>query len=279
MTDALNQTAEWNAALPLLQCPDCAGDLRQGEDGALRCPACAKDFPTSQGFLNVMGRLSGNNRVAAEYYNGPLWPKFRFWEFATFFFHGGSRRSRAQVLKHLPNLSGTRLLEVAVGDGSNLPLIPTDCEVFGIDISVSQLTDCLRKHPGRARLALGEAESLPFRDNAFDNVLSFGAFNYFSDPLKSLREMVRVVKPEGSIVVSDEYPNLPNRMIFHKIGLPQVDHWFLSRFMQLGEDFTRMVEKHRDMKLEPIFSQALDECRIYSLWSKLAYCAVGRPKK
>ena len=183
-------------------------------------------------------------------------------------------------MKHLGNLSGTRLLEVAIGDGSNLPLIPPDCEVFGNDISIVQFRDCRRKHGDRnARLLLGEAESLPFRDNTFDNVLSFGAFNYFSDPVKSLREMARVVKPEGRIVVSDEYPSLPNRMIFHKIGLPGVDRWIMSRFLRLGDRFTDMVEKYRDMKLEPIFSEALEDFQIHPLWSKLAYVVVGRPKK
>jgi ubiquinone/menaquinone biosynthesis C-methylase UbiE len=227
----------------------------------------------------VLGALTGNNKVAAEFYDGPLWPKFRFWEHFTFFLNGGARRARSQVLKHLPRLGGTRLLEVAIGDGSNLPLIPPDCEVYGNDISVVQLRDCRRKFPDRhLRLVLGEAESLPFRDHTFHNVLSVGALNYFDDPLQSLREMARVVKPDGLIVVSDEYPSLPNRMLGHWIGLPQLDRWILSRLMCLGDAFTEMVDRHRNLQIEPIVSQALADYRIHSLWGKVGYCVVGRPK-
>lgn len=274
------QPPSWSSALPLLQCVACGGPIEARGEDAFACGTCGRAYPLREGFLDVMGELGGNNKVAADFYDGPLWPKFRFWEHFTFFFQGGARRARTKVMKHLPALSGTRLLEVAIGDGSNLPLIPPDCEVFGNDISVVQLRDCRRKHGGRnVRLLLGEAESLPFRDNTFDNVLSFGAFNYFNDPVKSLREMARVVKPEGLIVVSDEYPSLPNRLIFHKIGLPGVDHWILSRFMRLGDQFTDMVDKYRDMKLEPIFSEALEDFQIHPVWCKVGYVVVGRPKK
>jgi len=280
MSHDLTQSSAWADALPLLQCTHCGSDLEAQSEHAFCCRGCGQTFPMREGFLDAMGDLAGNNRVAADYYDGPLWPKFRFWERLTFFLHGGTRRARGKVIRHLPDLSGTRLLEVAIGDGSNLPLIPPDCDGYAIDISVVQMRDCRRKYPERrVHLVLGEAEALPFCDNTFDNVFSFGAFNYFSDPLKSLREMARVVKPEGLIVVSDEYPSLPNRMLFRKIGLLQVDRWIMSRLLHLGNEFTELVEKHRDLKLEPIFSQVLEDYQIESLWCKLAYCVVGRPKR
>jgi ubiquinone/menaquinone biosynthesis C-methylase UbiE len=229
--------------------------------------------------LDMLPPLKGNNRVAADFYNGPLWPRFRFWEWFTFLCNGGERRARRQVMKFLPNLSGTRLLEVAIGDGANLPLVPGDCQVYGNDISAVQLAGCRRRFPKRdLRLFLGEAETLPFRDHAFDNVLSVGAFNYFNDPLKALREMARVVKPGGLVVVSDEVPNLPNRMIGRWIGLPQLDRWIMSRFMHLGPDFTDMVDRHRNLKLEPIVREVLADWQIHSLWFRVGYCIVGRPK-
>jgi ubiquinone/menaquinone biosynthesis C-methylase UbiE len=272
-------TGPWAADCELMQCPDCAGRLEPGEADGLRCQGCARAFGVRDGFLDMLRPLEGNNRVAADFYNGPLWPRFRFWEWFTFLCNGGERRSRQKIMKHLPNLSGTRLLEVAVGDGANLPLIPEGCRVYGNDISVVQLDNCRRKFPRRdLRLFLGEAEALPFRDHTFDNVLSVGAFNYFNDPLKALKEMARVVKPGGLVVVSDEVPNLPNRMIGHWIGLPQLDRWILSRFMHLGPEFAHMVDKHRHLKLEPIVREALTDWHIHSLWWGIGYCIVGRPK-
>jgi ubiquinone/menaquinone biosynthesis C-methylase UbiE len=269
----------WISDCEILQCPDCGGGLEPGSGDGLACPACRRSFPFHDGILDMLPPLEGNNRVAADFYNGPLWPRFRFWEWFTFLCNGGERRARRKVMRHLPNLSGTRLLEVAIGDGANLPLVPEDCQVWGNDVSAVQLAACRRRFPGRnLRLFLGEAEALPFRDHAFDNVLSFGAFNYFNDPLKSLKEMARVVRPGGVIVVADELPSLPNRMIGRWIGLPQLDRWILSRFMHLGPEFTDMVDRHRDLKLEPIVREVLTDWRIHSLWFHVGYCIVGRPK-
>jgi len=91
--------------------------------------------------------------------------------------------------------------------------------------------------------------------------------------------MARVVKPGGLIVVSDEYPDLPNRMAGHWIGLPPFDRWFISRVLRLGPKFAEMVDRHRHMKLEPIFDQVLEDWRLESLWSKLGYVVVGRAQQ
>jgi len=279
---ANRRTAEtnWAGEAPLMRCVDCGGAMQPSDGDALDCSNCGRKYPVRDGVLQMMGDLQGNNKVAADFYDGPLWPKFRFWEHFTFFVNGGRKRCRRQVLKHLPDLSGTRLLEVAIGDGSNLPFIPDDCQVYGVDISTVQLADCRRKFPGRdVRPILGEAERLPFREDTFDNVLSFGALNYFNDPLAAMKEMARVCKPEGRIAVSDEYPGLTNKMLFRRIGLPQVDRWIMSRLLMLGPEFTDMIDRHRHMKIEPIMSESLDDWELHSLWMKVAYCVSGRPKK
>ena len=275
-------TSTWALDCELMQCPDCGGRLEPAatpSSEGLACLRCQRTFPIRDGLLDMLPPLEGNNKVAADFYNGPLWPRFRFWEWFTFLCNGGERRARRQIMKYLPNLSGTRLLEVAIGDGANIPLIPSDCQVYGNDISTEQLKNCRRNYPERElHLLLGEAESLPFRDHTFDNVLSVGAFNYFNDPLKSLQEMARVVKPGGLIVISDEVPNLANRMIGHWIGLPKLDRWIMSRFMHLGPEFTDVVDRHRNMQLEPIVREVLTDWQIHSLWFTVGYCIVGRPK-
>lgn len=279
MTSAPTLTHSWASDCEILQCLDCGGRLEPADE-ALACMACRRSYPIREGMLDTMPQLTGNNQIAAEYYDSPLWPKFRFWEWFTFMLSGGTRRARSQVTQHLENLPGSRLLEVAIGDGDNVPLIPEDCQIYGNDISEVQLAGCRRRHGNRhLRLIKGEAEKLPFRDNTFDNVLSLGAFNYFNDPLQSLREMARVVKPGHRIVVCDEYPYLPNLLWGHRIGLPKLDRWILSSLMHLGPKFTEMVDKHRDLKLEPLADAVLEDWKIHTIWSKLAYVIVGRPKK
>lgn len=51
---------------------------------------------------------------------------------------------------------------------------------------------------------VANAEYLPFADNSFDRLISFGGLNVFGDIKKALSEMVRVVKPGGKILVGDE---------------------------------------------------------------------------
>ncbi len=67
-------------------------------------------------------------------------------------------------------------------------------------------------------------------------------------------------------------------MIGHWLGLPQLDRWIMSRLLRLGPEFTEMVDRHRNMKLEPVFAAALRDWQMHSLWCKMGYVVVGRPK-
>ena len=109
----------------------------------------------------------------------------------------------------------------------------------------------------------------------FDAVLSIGAFNYFNDPEAALREMVRVARPGAPIVISDEMPNLTERMLGHKLGIPGLDRWIVSRLMHLGDAFTDMVERHRDLDIPAIAGRVLKGYRFESVWRGLGYVLVG----
>src|SRR5689334_6763496 len=135
--------SKWEAVVKELRCVTCEGPLQCESPTALRCDTCGRIFPIERGVLRMKSQYEGNNAIAAEYYNSSLWPKFRFWESLAYLPRGGERRARNEMLRHLPNLSGTRLLEVAIGDGRNMPLIACDCQVFGVDISSVLLEKCL----------------------------------------------------------------------------------------------------------------------------------------
>jgi ubiquinone/menaquinone biosynthesis C-methylase UbiE len=269
--DQLDQADLW-------RCTSCDGPLRGTPDGAsMACRKCGQVYPTRDGVLIVKETVSDNNKVAVDFYNSPLWPKFRFWEWFTFLCNGGEKRSRDKVLRHLPKRANLRLLDVAIGDGVYLDWLPKDWSVVGIDVSTSQLEACRKRANGRdLTLILGEAEDLPVQDARFDAALSIGGFNYFNDPEKALREMVRAVKPGGTIVVSDEIPNLTDRMFFRKVGLPGVDRWIVSKMLKLGDDFTDMVEKYRTLDVQAIAGRVLPGCRYEKIWMGVGYVLVGK---
>jgi len=160
-----------------------------------------------------------------------------------------------------------------------MPLIPRDCQVFGVDISSVLLQKCQADYADRNPcLIVGEAESLPFPDATFDNVLSLGAINHVNDPGQALREMARVVKAGGLVVVADEMPDLPNRQIAHKLGLHKLQQWILSRVFCLGQ-FSQVILQHTDLKIEPLVDAALCDWKIHRIWGNLGYCVVGRPRR
>jgi ubiquinone/menaquinone biosynthesis C-methylase UbiE len=267
------------------RCPRCQAGLKlAGDDGpgavdtlAVVCPACAASYRVDNQILVLKDQTSKNNLVAQEFYDSPLWPKFRFWEKFTWFCNGGERRARNQVLEHLPQKPTLDLLDVAIGDGVYLDWLPADWRIAGIDISWSQLRACHRRAASRkVWLAQCEAEQLPLASRQFDAVLSIGAFNYFNDPEGSLREMVRVAKPGAPIVISDEMPNLTDRMLGRKLGLPGIDRWIVSRVMHLGDSFTDLVERYRDLNIQEIAGRVLPDFRFEIVWHGVGYVLVGQ---
>jgi ubiquinone/menaquinone biosynthesis C-methylase UbiE len=268
----------WTIDPDLWRCVACHAPLAPSAEG-LVCGACGRVYPVRGGVLVVREQNEGNNQVVRDFYNGPLWPKFRFWEWFTFLCNGGERRSRNKVLRHLPSGPGLKLLDVAIGDGVYVDWLPRDWSIVGIDISTAQLAACRARAGDRdLPLVLGEAEDLPFQDGRFDAVLSIGGFNYFNDPERSLREMVRVTKPGGTIVISDEVPNLTDRMPGHFLRLKPLmalERRMVARWMHLGEAFTDIVERHRDLDVAAIGRKVLPNCRYEQIWQGVGYVLVG----
>jgi SAM-dependent methyltransferase len=232
------------------------------------------DYPARGGIVEAIGPLSGRNKIAAAFYDGPGWRRFRPWEHAFLALQGGQRRARLPVLKHLPNRAEARVLEVGIGEGDNLPFLPSGWEVHGVDIARTRLEDCLGRLPTMAgRLAWAEGERLPYEDQSFDASFTVGGFNYFGDHAAALGEMARVTRPGGVLVVADEAPWLHRCGIGHLIGVPRIDAaWF--RLLGLDRDFADMVLAQR-LDLNTLFPEA-EGWRRSSIWHGLGYCAVRR---
>jgi SAM-dependent methyltransferase len=273
------RSTSWTAGFDPWRCVACGSGL-EGAPDALACGSCGHVYPIRDGVLVVRDEVADNNRVARDFYNGPLWPKFRVWEHVFWFFNGGERRAREKVLRHLPTGPALRLLDVAIGDGVYLDWLPRDWQITGVDISTAQLAACRRRAEGRdVRLTLAEAEDLPFRDGQFDAVLSIGGLNHFNHPGRALDEMARVAKRGAPVVVSDEVPDLTGRMLGHMTGIPaliRLDNWFVAHVMHLGRDFTDLVERNRHLDVAALGRKALEDCTFEWIWRKGGYVLVGK---
>ena len=112
-----------------------------------------------------------------------------------------------------------RVLEVGVGSGLNFPLYGRQVEiVFGIDPSPGLLAIARRRAVVagiHADFLLGSAIAIPLADNTIDTVVMTWTLCSIPDPFAALREMRRVLKPDG-------------RLLFVEHGLspePHVERW------------------------------------------------------
>jgi SAM-dependent methyltransferase len=266
----------WTSDPGPLRCPRCRGALGRTDSGfACEAEGCGASLPVRDGVLIVRDAPTGDNQIAAEFYDSELWPKVRLWEHLFWVLNGGERRARDVVLRHLPKCPALRLLDVAIGDGVYTSWLPEDWSIVGVDISMTQLAACQRRNCGcNLRLVLGEAEDLPFRDREFDAVLSNGGFNHFNDPEAALREMARVAKPGARVVVADELPDFLG--FGHWLGLPGLDRWIASRLMSMGDEFAGLIERHRNIDIAAIGRRVLNDSRYEIIWRGGGYLMVGK---
>lgn len=153
------------------------------------------------------------------------------------------RRDLTRLLGHPPR--ARRALDVACGTGYGaigLAAAGIAPEVHGCDLSAEMLrraranaeavrdalvlgdaTETTRADGSTpraiVRLALCDAERLPYRDGAFDLVVARGALHHVPDPLAALREIRRVLEPGGTAIVLAEPTPSGERQVGAVVGL------------------------------------------------------------
>ena len=120
-------------------------------------------------------------------------------------FHPG----REQAMRLLDVKRNDHVLEVGIGTGLNLPLYPTHCHITGIDLSEEMLEKAQDKviELGLIGVTLKvmDATVMDFGQSEFDSAVATYTISAVPDPVGVLREMRRVVKPGGSIVLLNHF--------------------------------------------------------------------------
>jgi len=139
---------------------------------------------------------------------------------------------RGRLMNFTKAKRGSKILDVATGTGQQaFAFAKKGYEVIGIDISEAMLSVAKKKNKYKnVKFEVADATNLRFEDNSFDvSTISFALHDMpLSIREKVLREMVRVTKPQGIIVIADY--NLPENkiskfLIYHFVALYEAEYY------------------------------------------------------
>jgi ubiquinone/menaquinone biosynthesis C-methylase UbiE len=170
-----------------------------------------------------IGRSSTMNQAVANP-NQTLWEKGDFTEIASFM-----RQSGEALIDSLSISPPLQVLDLGCGDGTTaIPLAKTGAKVTGVDIArnLVEAGNKRAKAEGLTRLKFQEGDASHLKDvenESFDLTLSIFGAMFAPRPFDVAREMARVTRPGGRIVMGNWIPNDPT---------------FVSQLLKISSEFT-----------------------------------------
>lgn len=142
----------------------------------------------------------------------------------------GHARARYTLEPHIPEFakfssaSGLEVLEIGVGTGADyLQWLTAGANACGVDLSSVSIEMARRRCElggYQSELCTGDAEKLPFPDNTFDIVYSYGVLHHSPDTSQCFREVFRVLRPGGQArIMIYHHPSLTAVMLWLRYGV------------------------------------------------------------
>jgi SAM-dependent methyltransferase len=158
------------------------------------------------------------------------------------------------------SVTGKRLLEVGIGLGADFErFIRGGAIAIGVDLTqraVEHVRARLRRAQLQARVERADAENLPFADDNFDIVYSWGVLHHTPDTNRAIGEVFRVLKPGGVAKI----------MIYHKYSIVGYMLWLRYSLLRF-RPFTSLEEVY-SCHLESPGTKAFSVDEAYKLFSK-----------
>jgi SAM-dependent methyltransferase len=114
--------------------------------------------------------------------------------------YSGRRRVIDQVLRGLDLPGDTEILDAGCGSGRNMVELARLGTVTGLELADASVAKARSR--GVGRVVQGTLEAMPFDDDSFDLAVSFDVIEHLDNDRAALRELRRVVRPGGRLVVT-----------------------------------------------------------------------------
>lgn len=165
---------------------------------------------------------------------------------------GYSFRIRKQRVLELFDQPGGAVLDVGCGPGVVVDELVrgAKCEFWGVDVSQQMISRAAQRYAGwpDVHFAVGRVEDLDFPSESFDAVLSMGVLEYLADTASAAREMYRVLKPGGTLIVTLPNAQSPFRIWQRRAWQPILRSLrVLSRWVPALERLSSPVQ-HREFR-------------------------------
>jgi len=149
-----------------------------------------------------------HEEVPANYYDNAIKKNLlqKFWH---------SRRF-VQAKKYLKTIDARQILDVGCNSGTftkQIYNVLPESKIYGIDISQNAISYAEQKYKNIS-FSVAWAEKLPFKENSFDLATCFEVLEHVDEPDKIIREMLRVLRKKGNMIIIVPTENLLFRMIW-----------------------------------------------------------------
>lgn len=178
-----------------------------GTEGGAKYKSVIEEAPMkSKSILHKKNVVSNYNREGKDY------DKIRYGKTS-----GGKFFTEIELRETFRMMKKGNVLHVGTATGRvSTHLVSMGFDYVGLELSQVMARITKEKLNGSADIVQADAEHLPFKGDAFDNIVSVRSFHFMPDPEKFLRDANIVLKPTGRVIVSFE-KNVRGRETFRKI--------------------------------------------------------------
>lgn len=129
------------------------------------------------------------------------------------------------IKKLVPKDVNLKVLDFGCGKGTisqDMLLINPSLNITGVDVSQTAIAYASKRMPEQKFYTIAEGKKLPFKDNSFDFIVVLDVLLCVYDTELIFKELSRVLKPKGKLLITEPYYGLLKNIVIALIGFEKV---------------------------------------------------------